>query len=84
MNCKLFYRPKRNGVFFTEGMPIGPRPHVSWKPYKVWQGDLWECKGCHSEIIVGAGHQPIMEQYHLGFDVARRELQADKININDC
>lgn len=85
--CDLFYRPKRNGIFFTEGMPTGPRVngvHNSWKPYKVWQGDLWECRGCGHEIIVGVGHQPVTEHYLPEFEPARRQLGADKININDC
>jgi hypothetical protein len=85
MNCKLFYRPKRNGVYFTESMPTGkgfPRP--GWRPYKVWVGDLWECKGCHSEIIVGVGEGPVSVQHQPNFHELRLLTEADKINIDDC
>jgi hypothetical protein len=60
--CQRFYRPKRNGVYLCEGMPHGPewdgksgRDSPGWLPYKIWQGDLWECPDCHAQIISGVG-----------------------------
>jgi len=80
MTCKLFYRPHRNGVYFTEGMQRGGE----WVPYKVWGGDLWKCKGCGHEIISGVGFSAVSEQHIDGFDKLRTSLGADRININDC
>jgi hypothetical protein len=84
MNCKLFYRPHKNGIFFTEGMPLGARPFQEWKPYKVWQGDLWKCQGCSHEIIVGTGFTPVAIRHQTDFEDTRRAFGADQININDC
>ena len=81
MTCKLFYRPFRNGTYFTEGMQDGAG---GWQPYKVWVGDLWKCKGCGHEMIVGTGHLPVSERHMHGFDELRTKTGADEININDC
>jgi len=84
MKCKLFYKPKKNGVAFIEGMPTGsgfPRP--GWKPYKLWEGDLWECKGCGHEIIVGVGAEPIAIQHQPTFQADLQRF-APEYQINDC
>jgi hypothetical protein len=89
--CHRFYRSEKNGVRFTEGMPVGPdraAPGLSepekWKPYKVWQGDKWKCQGCGAEIIVGAAQRPIAEHYQDGFAETAERLGADKYQVNDC
>jgi len=90
--CQRFYRPLKNGVGFLEMMPIDghyptPKPGTEepdkWKPYKLWQADLWVCKGCGTEIIVGAGSQPIAEHYQPNFEVKCR-LYPPIVKINDC
>jgi len=81
LNCSLFYRPHRNGTYFTESMEDG---RGGWKPYKVWVGDLWKCKGCGSEIIVGVGMRPLCERHEDDFDQIRERTGADEINIDDC
>jgi len=87
---RCFYRPHRNGVWFTEGMPSGgpgptPRgnraPH-RWKPYKLWQGDLWKCPECGHEIISGVAPQPLAEHYQPGFEATRMKLS--RLQVNDC
>jgi hypothetical protein len=55
-----------------------------WKPYKVWVGDLWKCKGCGHEIIVGVGFCAVSEHYMDDFDEIRQRTGAKGININDC
>ena len=82
MNCKLFYRAHKNGVYITEMAPIGK--NGNWSPYKVWQGDLWECKGCGHQIISGFGREPVSIQHIEGFEDLRQHLGADEIEINDC
>ena len=89
VECQRFYRPKQNGTFFVEGMPIIPdalsgtaAPH-HWKPYKLWSGDLWECQGCGHQIISGVGHQPVAEHYQPTFADDVRAYDA-RLQINDC
>jgi len=91
--CRRFYRPKKNGYPFIEGMPNGNRVKAGlaepekWKPYKLWNGDLWECPDCHAEIIVGAGRVPVAEHYQPDFN---KKVEAewgrvgDLIRVNDC
>jgi len=81
LNCKLFYRPHRNGTYFTEGMQDGKG---GWKPYKMWIGDLWKCKSCGHEIIIGVGRDAVTEHYKDDFEDKRLRYGADKIQINDC
>jgi len=81
MTCKLFYRAHKNGVWLTEMMP----PYMGeteWRPYKIWQADLWKCKGCGHEIIVGFGHNPVAIQHEEHFKNFIE--RAKEIQINDC
>lgn len=86
--CQRFFRPKKNGYILTEGMPVGQdlapagrsNPEL-WKPYKVWEGDLWECLGCGAEIVVGYGNVPISEHYKPEFNEINLYSQ---VQINDC
>ena len=78
--CRKFYRPERNGVYFTEGMPSGD----TWTPYKVWVGDLFKCPECGHELLTGFGCRPIAEHYQDGFTDTRDRLGAAAITINDC
>jgi hypothetical protein len=89
--CRRFFRPKKNGQFFTEMMPAGddnPPPGNNaperWEPYKLWSGDLWHCPSCGSEIIVGVGAKPVSERHHRDFKEFREKVAANAININDC
>jgi hypothetical protein len=81
MTCRVFYRPHRNGVFFTEGMPTG---NGEWRPYKIWVGDLWKCWKCGHEIISGVGRNPIRVQHEPDFNHTQEVLGAKEIVINDC
>lgn len=86
--CCRFFRPKKNGVEFVEGMPAsypaaapGNAEPDKWKPYKLWMGDLWRCEGCGTEIISGVGLQPIAYQHDENFKSKTKEAT---IQINDC
>jgi len=87
--CQRFYRPTKNGRFFTEMSPKSgyPKPGraepEAWKPYKVWAGDEWTCPDCGSTIIVGVGRKPVAEHYEPDFDKALR-YDSDQPSINDC
>ncbi len=89
--CKRFFRVKKNGYAFIEGMPK-PTPHgakpgnaepENWAPYKLWEGDRWECEGCGANIVVGVGRGPIAEHYQPTFSQAVDRF-APEIQVNDC
>jgi hypothetical protein len=88
--CHRFFRAKKNGFYFTEGMPVGRevKPGTEmperWAPYKVWVGDLYECEGCGAQVIIGVGRERIVEHYEPGFDALRHRLGADDYQVNDC
>lgn len=89
--CQRFFRPKENGVYFLEGMPLGgliPSPPGTlaperWKPYKLWSGDKWACPDCNAEIIVGVGVAPIAIQHEKDFAETVRKFGAI-YQVNDC
>jgi hypothetical protein len=63
--------------------PAGTEAPDQWKPYKLWQGDLWKCRGCGAEIIVGVPHTPISE--HFKSDFAQQvERHEARLTVNDC
>lgn len=89
--CQRFFRPKKNGFAFVEGMPIGPdRPlpgtqePEKWKPYKLWMGDLWHCQGCGAEIVVGVAPEPLAEHYQPDFEAKRASYPTASYIVNDC
>ena len=94
VKCQRFYRPKKNGFYFIEGMPEGTlelgRPiepgtvePERWKPYKLWVGDLWECRGCGHQTIAGVSHRPLREHYEPDFAEQVKRLGAT-YQVNDC
>ena len=88
--CQRFYRPKKNGVYFIEcmqkhsGAASGRKAPHSWRPYKVWIGDLWHCLDCGQELIVGVGQVPISEQYKPDFADWIKNTGADWLEVKDC
>ena len=88
--CQRFFRPKKNGVEFVEGMPkenrapAGRKAPELWQPYKLWQGDEWECPDCRALIIVGTGRQPIRERHHDDFEFAVNQFGGSILQVNDC
>jgi hypothetical protein len=87
--CQRFYRPKRNGFSWIEGVPIetgappGMEAPEKWRPYKLWQSDLWECQGCGHQLITGHGRGPISEHYEPNFADQIVSWGAE-LQINDC
>lgn len=89
IRCERFYRPKRNGFKFIEGMPnrqhacAGTGDPAAWSPYKLWTGDLWECPDCGAQIIVGVGIAPISEHYMDDFD-HKVQAHGAELLVKDC
>lgn len=88
--CQMFFRPKKTGFYFTEGMPIdtvepappGTEAPEKWEPYKLWVGDLWECRGCGTQIVVGVAGSPISEHYMEDFHDMQQRLNG-QWQVND-
>lgn len=87
---RRFYRPKKTGIAFIEGMPKhgtnvppGNAAPDRWKPYKLWYGDLWICPDCGHELIIGAGAAAVSEHFKPDFKAQVAACGAD-IQINDC
>ena len=89
VKCHRFYRPKKTGYIFIEGMPKendtppGLVEPENWEPYKLWSGDLWRCPTCLTEIIVGTGNGPIREHYEPDFKETVERFQPE-LQVNDC
>ncbi len=90
--CQRFFRMKKTGFYFTEGMPAdgqqrplaGTAEPDKWKPYKIWSGDRWECEGCGAIIVSGCAQQPVSEHFEEDFAHYMRTLKADQLQVNDC
>lgn len=87
--CERYMRPKKNGVWFVEGMPSencaapGKAEADKWRPYKLWSGDLWACPDCGAEIIVGVGWEPLREHYMPDF-AEKVEAVGAELLVKDC
>lgn len=77
IKCGKFFKVKKIGLFFEEGMPgvdeLKKFPE-EWKSYKLWRGDIFECKGCGFEIIGGIASQPASEHYMGDYKELRQKL----------
>jgi hypothetical protein len=91
--CQRFFRVKKSGFYFIEGMPKpglssraapGTSEPEKWEPYKMWVGDEWECKGCGAIIVSGFGQKPIAEHYQDGFAETVKKFGANQLQVNDC
>lgn len=88
--CKRFFKCAKNGFYFIEGMPTedgaapGNAAPEKWKPYKLWDGDRWECPGCGASIVVGTGRVPVAEHFQPDFEKTAKRLGAAQLQVNDC
>jgi len=82
--CRKFYRTKKGGIAWEEGMPATSDLKGQWQPYKLWIGDLKECPGCGGQVIMGppAG-RPIAEHYMPTY-ADQVERLAPIVRIDDC
>lgn len=78
--CGKFFRPKKNGVWIEEGMPISK---TEWGPYKIWQADLVECPSCRTEVVTGFGMKAAVEHFQPDYSKFR-EMAKPIARIDDC
>ena len=88
VQCQRFYRPKKNDFPFVEGYPNpsdtkpGKADPAGWHPYKLWNGDLWECPDCSHQIVVGCAR--VHESEHYMEDFADRvKARGVTLQVND-
>ena len=87
--CRRFFRIKKSGFYFLEGMPTDPDAQSGtsqpdkWKPYKLWSADKWECQGCGATILSGFGKHSLAEHYQSDF-AANIEKFGATYQVNDC
>lgn len=62
---------------------VKPGPLEGWQSYKLWAGDLWECRGCGAQIIVGFGNAPVSEHYKDDYQDTKTRLGVTR-RIDDC
>lgn len=88
VTCRKFFRVKKGGVYFEEGMPLGPvqadGSPERWGPYKLWAADLLECPDCGTQaVMTGPMQRPISEHYMPDYEKVRAVL-APFTRIDDC
>jgi hypothetical protein len=89
VSCGTFFKPLKTGISVMEmmqkreGAVAGKVGIEDWKPYKIWQADLYMCRSCGMEIVIGAGMRPIVEHYMPEFE---QELKhhPPEVTVNDC
>ncbi len=80
--CRRFYRIKKTGLYFEEGMPLNS-DREEWTSYKLWAGDLYECEGCGGQVIVGVPSHHIAEHYQPDYTKLVAILGVT-LRIDDC
>lgn len=63
--------------------PVIPGELEGWEPYKLWVGDLHECRGCGAQVIVGVPPKPIAEHFEADFNNLVARTGATR-TIDDC
>lgn len=82
--CRRFFRVRKVGVFWEEGMPKTNDLAGEWVPYKLWAGDLLECEGCGAQLIIPPpARQPIAEHYQPNYSTLV-ERYGPIVRIDDC
>jgi len=90
LKCACYFRPHKNGVYYVEMKPKagrdparGQREPEGWTPYKVWQGDLWQCPECGHLMIHGSGRRPVSQDYLPDFEKWVSDSGVIRL-VNDC
>jgi hypothetical protein len=57
--CELEYKPAASGIAAESMAPFGA--------YQLWSADLWECPGCHTQVVFRFAPTPIAEHFDPGY-----------------
>jgi hypothetical protein len=89
VTCGTFFKPARCGIRVqemrprSEGAVAGKLFATDWVPYKLWQADLYECRSCGMQIVVGSGMNPISEHYKPDYEKMVDE-HPPEVDVYDC
>ena len=71
VNCRTQFRIKKNGILTVDMFQDPP------EPYEAYEGDMWECPGCKTQVIAGFGTVPIavhFEPHEMQVCISRAKL----------
>lgn len=74
--CQRQYRVVKSGNYVVDMFQHPP------EPYKILNGDRWECPGCGHQIIAGFAQQPLAEHFEDRFQDLLDKVLADKNTIH--
>lgn len=74
--CNVEMYPKKNGVFVLE--------YAGHMPYKIWSADLWACRSCGAEIVLGFPRYAIVEHYEPHFLKVLESIKEKNGTLIDC
>lgn len=88
VTCKRFMAYERAGIYFEEGMPLNTQQPAmidesGWGPYKLWVGDLYKCRQCKAEVVVGVPKLPLAEHYQETYPESVKRWPP-AFRVNDC
>ena len=74
--CKRDYKIIKSGNYVVEMFLDPPQP------YKIQNGDRWECPKCGHQIIAGFAHGPLAEHFQDNFGTLLIKVEADENTIH--
>ena len=76
--CRIEMKPVRNSVTFLTKASYSAGGGVAEYPYAMSMGDIWGCKGCGAQVIIGWGSKPIARRHDKGFaDLVEKYRELD-------
>lgn len=68
----------------NEPVPCSRTRDAHWSAYKLWLGDLWECKGCGAEIVITLPTQDAIAEHYQPTYAEMVRTFPPQLRINDC
>ena len=75
VKCQVQYKIKKSGNYVVD-MFLDPP-----EPYRIMNGDRWQCPGCGHEVIAGFGEMPLSEHFHDEFQNRLDKVQQNSTTI---
>ena len=71
VKCARKMKPEKNSVTVCG--------YYQDRPQEIWNADLWKCRYCGYEVIIGFGYRPYTSIYEKDFE---RELKKVDYRVN--
>lgn len=69
--CKVDMKVEKTGVTFVEQVRQGDDA----RPYKMWSVDMWTCRSCKAQVLVGFGKGPYAFHHEETFKEVLKHVQ---------